>query len=240
MLEARTSEEPPAGYLENLRSTVHRHGALLVLDEMINGFRLSESGAQGIYGVVPDLSTFGKAMGNGFAVSALAGRRDVMERGGIQHSAERVFLLSSTHGAESHGLAAAMAVMDVFVREGVADRLVEIGTQLARTVARILQAHDLAEHIVLRGHPSNLVFATLDADHRPSQEFRTLFMRQLLENGVLAPSFVVSASLQQADLERTFEAVDAAAAVYRKALEHGDPSPWMGGRSVKPVFRPFA
>ena len=61
----------------------------------------------------PDLSTFGKAMGNGFAISALAGRRDVMERGRARHPDERVFLLSTTHGAETHALAAAMAVIDV-------------------------------------------------------------------------------------------------------------------------------
>lgn len=105
VLEPAAAEEPPPGYLEGLRALADRHGCVLVFDEMITGFRWSEAGAQGLYGVTPDLSTFGKALGNGFAVSALAGRRELMERGGLRHSGDRVFLLSTTHGAETHSLA---------------------------------------------------------------------------------------------------------------------------------------
>ncbi len=82
VLEPATQTEPPPGYLAGLRDLAHRHGSVLVFDEMITGFRWSEAGAQGLYGVAPDLSTFGKALGNGFAVSALAGRRELMERAG--------------------------------------------------------------------------------------------------------------------------------------------------------------
>ena len=81
---------------------------------MITGFRWHLAGAQAVYGVTPDLSTFGKALANGFSVSALAGRRDIMELGGSRHKRERVFLLSTTHGAESHELAAAIATMDFY------------------------------------------------------------------------------------------------------------------------------
>src|SRR5690242_8102833 len=127
ILEAATAEEPPPGYLEGLRDLVHSYGALLVFDEMITGFRFSAAGAQGVYGVTPDLSTFGKALGNGFAVSALAGKREFMERGGLRDAGERVFLLSTTHGAETHALAAALAVMDVYAEEGIPARLHERG-----------------------------------------------------------------------------------------------------------------
>ncbi|BFO16099.1 hypothetical protein SHKM778_24870 [Streptomyces sp. KM77-8] len=117
VLEPATHTEPPPGYLAGLRALADRHGCVLVFDEMITGFRWSEAGAQSLYGVVPDLSTFGKALGNGFAVSALAGRRDLMERGGLRHPGDRVFLLSTTHGAETHALAAAMAVQTTYARE---------------------------------------------------------------------------------------------------------------------------
>jgi glutamate-1-semialdehyde 2,1-aminomutase len=239
ILEPRTLAEPPPGYLEAVRDLVHSRGALLIFDEMITGFRLSESGAQGVYGVTPDLSTFGKALGNGFAVSALCGRQDYMQRGGLTGDENRVFLLSTTHGAETHALAAAIAVMDVFAREGVAATLREQGERLLDEVGKALASHGVADHIVLRGHPSNLVFATLDDSGQPSQAFRTLFLRQLLLGGVLAPSFVVSAALRRQDLDITVEAVDRAAAVYSKALDNADPGPWMGGRSVKPVFRRY-
>ncbi len=229
--------EPAPGYLEGLRALADRHGCVLVFDEMITGLRWSEAGAQGLYGVVPDLSTFGKALGNGFAVSALAGRRELMERGGLRHAGERVFLLSTTHGAETHALAAAMAVQSTYTEEGVTARLHAIGDRLAAGVRAAAAGAGVGDHVVVRGRASNLVFATLDERGRPSQEYRTLFLRHLLAGGVLAPSFVVSSALTDADVDRTVEAVARACTVYRKALDAGDPTPWTGGRPVRPVFR---
>ncbi|MGE7388452.1 glutamate-1-semialdehyde 2,1-aminomutase [Streptomyces sp. NPDC004126] len=237
ILEPATHSEPPPGYLAGLRELADRHGCVLVFDEMITGFRWSEAGAQGLYGVVPDLSTFGKALGNGFAVSALAGRRELMERGGLRHSGDRVFLLSTTHGAETHSLAAAMAVQATYAEEGVTARLHALGERLAAGVREAAAGMGVGDHVVVRGRASNLVFATLDENGQPSQEYRTLFLRRLLAGGVLAPSFVVSGALSDADIDHTVDAVAQACAVYRKALDAGDPGPWLGGRPVKPVFR---
>jgi glutamate-1-semialdehyde 2,1-aminomutase len=239
ILEAATQHEPPAGYLEGLRDLAHRHGALLIFDEMITGFRFSEAGAQGLYGVAPDLSTFGKALGNGFAVSALAGKREFMERGGLRDSHERVFLLSTTHGAETHALAAAVAVMDVYAEEGIAARLHERGERLAQGVREVAAAARVQDHVLVRGRASNLVFATLDENLEPSQLYRTLFLRELLLGGVIGPSFVVSAALTDEDIDRTVQVVARACEVYRAALEAGDPRGWTGGRPVKPVFRRY-
>jgi glutamate-1-semialdehyde 2,1-aminomutase len=239
ILEPATQTEPPAGYLVGVRDLATRHGSVLVFDEMITGFRWSEHGAQHVYGVTPDLSTFGKALGNGFAVSALAGKRELMERGGLRTDEERVFLLSTTHGAETHSLAAAIAVMDAYAEEGVIDRLHALGERLAAGVREVTADRGVDEHVLVRGRASNLVFATLDADGKPSQPHRTLFLRQLITGGVIGPSFVVSAALTEDDIDRTIEAVAEACVVYRKALDNGDPSPWLGGRPVKPVFRRY-
>nr|WP_202121687.1 glutamate-1-semialdehyde 2,1-aminomutase [Streptomyces sp. BA2] len=232
--------DPTPGYLQGLRELADRHGCVLVFDEMITGFRWSEAGAQGLYGVTPDLSTFGKALGNGFAVSALAGRRALMERGGLRHSGDRVFLLSTTHGAETHSLAAAMAVQATYAEEGVTAQLHALGERLASGVREAAAGMGVGEHVVVRGRASNLVYATLDENRQPSQEYRTLFLRRLLAGGVLAPSFVVSSALDAADIDRTVDVVAEACAVYRKALDAADPTPWMAGRPVKPVFRPLA
>ncbi|CAL9671377.1 glutamate-1-semialdehyde 2,1-aminomutase [Streptomyces sp. enrichment culture] len=237
ILEPATHAEPPPGYLAGLRELADRHGCVLVFDEMITGFRWSEAGAQGLYGVVPDLSTFGKALGNGFAVSALAGRRELMERGGLRHSGDRVFLLSTTHGAETHALAAAMAVQSTYTEEGVTARLHALGERLAAGVREAAASMGVGDHVVVRGRASNLVFATLDENGQPSQPYRTLFLRRLLAGGVLAPSFVVSSALGDDDIDRTVDVVAQACAVYRKALDAADPTPWMAGRAVKPVFR---
>jgi glutamate-1-semialdehyde 2,1-aminomutase len=78
ILEAARDRDPPPGYLTALRALCHKHGALFILDEMITGFRWHNGGAQEYYGVDADLSAFGKALGNGFAISALAGKREYM------------------------------------------------------------------------------------------------------------------------------------------------------------------
>jgi glutamate-1-semialdehyde 2,1-aminomutase len=240
ILEAATQHDPPAGYLEGLRDLAHRHGALLIFDEMITGFRFSAAGAQGLYGVTPDLSTFGKALGNGFAVSALAGRREFMERGGLRDNRERVFLLSTTHGAETHALAAAIATMNVYESEGISARLHELGDKLAAGVREVAAAAGVQDHVVVRGRASNLVFGTLDENLVPSQPYRTLFLRELILGGVIGPSFVVSSALTDTDIDRTVDVVAQACRVYRRALDAQDVTAFLPGRPVQPVFRRFA
>lgn len=114
--------QPSPGYLQALLDLVHARGALLIADEMISGFRYTLAGTHSIHGIVPDLTAGGKAIGNGFAISALAGCRDVMEPGGLRTDADRVFPLATTHGAEGTGLAALRATIAVHRREATAAR----------------------------------------------------------------------------------------------------------------------
>src|SRR5512135_2401373 len=123
ILEAEKTEPPKDGFLRDLLRISHGNGALFILDEMITGFRWHLGGAQKKYGVEPDLSAFGKALANGFALSALAGKREIMERGGLDHDKERVFLMSTTHGAENHALAAALATMRFYQSHPVVETL---------------------------------------------------------------------------------------------------------------------
>ena len=117
VLEAETVEPPAPGFFDGLRQLCDRHGALLILDEIITGFRWHERGAQFVYGIEPDLCAFGKGMANGFPLSALAGRREVMRLGGYVDDADRVFLLSQTAGAQPWALAAMLAVIDTYQRD---------------------------------------------------------------------------------------------------------------------------
>ena len=147
VLEAATATEPPPGYFQGLRRLCDEHGVLLILDEMITGFRWALGGAQELYAIDPDLSTFGKALGNGHAVSALVGRREHMRLGGMDHADERVFLLSTTHGAETHALAAAMAVIDTYREDDVIDTLAQRGTLLSERIRAAAAAAGVSEHV---------------------------------------------------------------------------------------------
>lgn len=239
VMEAARTEEPLPGYLEAVKRISHAHGALLVFDEMITGFRWHLKGAQHEYGVTPDLSTFGKALANGFSVSALAGRREIMKLGGADHDQERVFLLSTTHGAETHQLAAALATMRFYRDHPVVETLHARGKRIRQGFERAIEDNGLVGYVDIVGRDCNLLFGTRDVDKRPSQAFRTLFMQEMIKYGVIAPSFVVSYSHSEADIDRTLEAVGEALKVYRKALD-GGVDKYLAGQSVKPVFRRYA
>jgi glutamate-1-semialdehyde 2,1-aminomutase len=236
VLEPATSIEPEAGFLQGVRDLCSTHGALLVFDEMITGFRWGLHGAQGTYGVTPDLSAFGKGMANGFAASALTGRRDLMEHGGLRAPGDRVFLLSTTHGAESVGLAAALETMRLYRREPVIETLYRQGERLRAGVLDAARSLDLGRHFTVEGRACNLIFVTRDAAGERSQIFRTLFMQEIIKRGVVGPSFVVSYSHTDDDVDRTIAAVEAALRVYRRALDDGVDH-YLEGRPVKPVFR---
>jgi glutamate-1-semialdehyde 2,1-aminomutase len=236
VLEAETIEPPRDRFLHRLRDLCHAQGAVFVLDEMITGFRWSLPGAQTLYDVAPDLSTFGKGIANGFSVSALAGRRELMERGGLRTEEERVFLLSTTHGAETHGLAAALETMRTYQTEHVVEILWRRGERLRQGIEDAVAGLGLDGYFALLGKPCNLVFSVRDRDKRPSQPFRTLFMQELVRRGILAPSFVVSFAHTEADIDRTVDAVQGALGVHRKALDEGVEK-YLVGPSVQPVFR---
>lgn len=238
ILEPVKGEDPKDNFLHKAMEICHRNGALFILDETITGFRLHNGGGQGYYNIDADMSTWGKAIANGFALSALVGKREVLELGGIRHDKERVFLLSTTHGAETHALAAAMATMQVYKDEPVVEHLAKQGERLAHGVNQVIEEYGMQGYFYVAGKPCMLVFGTRDANKKDSQYFRALFMQEMIKRGVLGPSFIVSYSHSDDDIDKTIEAVAGSLAVYRKALEDGVDKYLVGG-PTKPVYRKF-
>jgi glutamate-1-semialdehyde 2,1-aminomutase len=238
VMEAETAEAPTNNFLHEVKRLCHENGALFVIDEIITGFRWHLNGAQKVHNIVPDLSTFGKAMGNGFSIAALAGKREIMELGGLNSEKERVFLLSTTFGAESHSLAAAIATMQIYERENVIEHLYRQGERLIRGIGQAIAENQLEGYFGLAGKPCNLIYTTCDANGERSQAFRTLFLQETIARGLIMPSLVVSYSHSDEDIDKTIDAIADALKVYRMALENGVEK-YLVGRSVKPVFRKF-
>ncbi len=235
-LEAEKQEPPKEGFFDGLQSICKKYGALLILDEIITGFRWHLNGAQKMYNINPDLSTFGKALANGYSLAALAGKKEIMQLGGLNHDVERVFLLSTTNGAEYHSLAAAIATMKIYKQEQVIEFLDAQGKKLKDGITRSISELNLTEYFEVLGKPCALVFATKDQNKHHSQAFRTLFLQETINRGLIMPSLVVSYSHSDQFIYHTIEKIHEALIVYKKALNEGIEK-YLIGKPVKPVYR---
>ncbi len=229
----------PANYLQEVEALCRRHGIVFILDEMITGFRWDLKGAQHTYGVTPDLCTFGKSMANGFSVAAVAGSRELMGQGSIDTpGAERLFLLSTTHGAEMCGLSAFLAATSFLERHNVIDHLWNYGAELIAMFNRVAAEHGIEKHLKAAGPAPNPYYLTLDHAGKPWFELRTLFAQEMIRHGVLMPWMAFSYRHGESELRQTHDALQRAAATCAKAIAQGVDK-YLEGPAIKPVFRRF-
>jgi glutamate-1-semialdehyde 2,1-aminomutase len=239
VLEAETTEPPLGNFLLELQSLCTKHGIVFILDEMITGFRWHIKGAQHVYGLRPDLSTFGKAMANGFSVSCIAGRREIMELGSIEFEGrERLFLLSTTHGAEMSGLGAFIATIQMMQRENVVEHLSAYGNSLQALINRKAEEHGVGDSLKAGGPACSPWYVTLDVQGKVSLPLRTLFIQEMIRNKVLMPWIALSWRHGAQELKITSEALDQSLLVYRRALDEGFER-YLEGPVIKPVFRRY-
>ena len=206
---------------------------------MITGFRWHLKGGAYYFGVEPDLITFGKAMANGFSISALGGKKEIMELGSINiPNLERTFLLSSTHGAEMCSLGAFVKTVEFYKRKNVCSHLWKYGIELKNSFNKLSQNHNLREHIYMTGPGICLNYICKDNDLSISTEFRTLFAQEMIKRKILMPWISISYSHGNRELNKTLNALDDVMKIYKKALSEGVHK-YLEGPSIKPVFRKF-
>jgi glutamate-1-semialdehyde aminotransferase/spore coat polysaccharide biosynthesis protein SpsF (cytidylyltransferase family) len=225
-------EAPRPGFLERVVELAHRHGAVVVWDEIVTGLRWAPGGAEERHGVTPDLACFGKALGNGLPIAALVGARPLMME------LERVFV-SMTFGGDALALAAARAVLDEVRTRPVVEHLWALGGRwLAGARALVATAE---AGIGVGGAAPRSHFTFTDRDGFEAYQIRSLFLQECLKGGVLfgVPIFM-SYSHREDDVAETLAVVEAALAVVVDALRRGDLTARLEGPPVEPVFRPAA
>lgn len=226
-------------FLHQVQNLCRNEGALFILDEMITGFRWSLQGAGYYFNVTPDLMTFGKAMANGFSVSALAGRRDIMEVGAIdKQDAERTFLLSTTHGGEMCGLGAFIETMSIYEETDVCRHLWDYGAKLKAGMNNIASDLGIDNFFEVIGPSISLHYVTRDTQGLVSAPFRTLFAQEMIKSNVLMPWIAISLSHTDKELMLTLDACYSALQIYKEALIEGVDK-YLVGSEIKPVFRKF-
>ena len=226
-------------YLQQVQKLCKKHGVIFILDEMITGFRWHIKGAQYSYGVSPDLCTFGKAMANGFSVACVAGKREIMELGAIEAEGnERVFLLSTTHGAEMSGLGAFVATIKFMREHNVVNHLWDYGSKLVSMIKDQAELYGLEQSFKIGGIACSPNYLTLDLDGKNSLGLRTLFSQEMIKNGVLMPWIALSYRHGDKELAITKSAIEKTFEVYRMALKEGYEK-YLIGPPIKPVFRKY-
>ena len=206
---------PPApGYLEGVRRLAHAHGALLIFDEVITGFRYARGGAQEHFGVTPDLCAMGKGVANGMPLAVVAGTAAAMR------PFDEIFF-SFTFGGETTALAAAMATLDVMEREDYWGHVWRRGAQLQdgfRAIAR--EAGLLGSHADCHGLPPWTCVVFKDAAPWTALQLKTLFQQEMLRCGVLfSGSQFVSLAHGEAEIDQTLEAYRHAMRVLRTGID---------------------
>lgn len=226
-------------FLHAVKDLCAKNGTVFILDEMITGFRWTINGAQSYYDVEPDLSTFGKAMANGFAVAALTGKKEVMGIGGILNEGEeRVFLASTTHGAEMSALGAFLKTTEILKRENVIDHVWQYGRALIDGMNSIAKENGIEKYFNVEGYGCSPNYVTRDKEGNSSFPFRTLYSQEMVKQKVLMPYVALCYSHGDTELNVTLEAVRVALGTYKKALEDGVEK-YLHSRIIKPVFRKF-
>lgn len=223
---------PPApGFLRQVKALARKEGAILIFDEIVTGFRFSLGGAQEYFKVTPDLACFGKALGNGFPISAVVGRREIMK------VFDKVFF-SFTFGGETIALAAALATLAELKRGKVVPHLWSMGRNLQRGYNDLAKEFGLSNETQCVGFSPRTMLTFSDLGKVGDLTLRSLFIQETAKRGVL------SLGLHNVSLGHAFKDVQKTLGVYRQvfqrmktALESGRPASFLEGPPVQPVFR---
>ena len=225
-------------FLRQAIELTHEHGALFVFDEMVTGFKTAWPGSITKYGLRPDMATWGKGIANGFSFCALTGIKDVMELGGIRaEGQEKVFLISTTHGAETHAMAAALATMEEFQQKDVVAHNHTIGRLVADECNRAVVARGLEGSVQVIRCDWLVAFGFQNAAGESCSGLRTLFMQEMIKRGVLFQGlFSPCLAHTPSDVATFVEAFSSSLGVHARAVDEGYEK-YLVGEPAKPVFR---
>jgi glutamate-1-semialdehyde 2,1-aminomutase len=231
ILEPQNVVDPQPGFLEGVRELAHHHGALLVFDETITGFRYAKGGAQELYGVEPDLATFGKGLANGYPISAVAGKAKYMRL------MEEIFF-SFTFGGETLSLAASLATMTKVQREPVVERMREQGTKIRDGVSALIAKHRIGHFLKVSGHPSWTFLVFADAPRQGQWALKTLFLQEIYARGVLfIGSHNMSYAHSDADIAHLLKTYDQAFGVLAEAATAASLEGLLRCKPLEPLFK---
>jgi len=230
-MEPMNLVEPENGFLENLKELIHAHGALLIFDETITGFRFAKGGAQEYFGVTPDLATFGKGMANGYPLAAVAGRAEFMRL------MEEIFF-SFTFGGEALSLAAALSTMTKLQQQPVIETMRKQGQKIMVGVQRLIDHYGIGHILFLSGNPTWSFLQCKDCHPYNQWEVKTLFLQEMFARGILTlGTHTMSYAHSDSDIERLLTVYDEVFPILKDAVNHTTLHSHLRCEPLEPLFK---
>jgi glutamate-1-semialdehyde aminotransferase len=228
-MEPIFSEYPKNNFLQNVKHLAHKHGAVLIFDEVITGFRFSLGGAQELLKTKADLAVFGKGIGNGMPLGAITGKYDVMEQ------FNDVFY-STTYGGEALSLAAGCAVIDELKEKPVIPHCWKLGKFFINEFNKM--ADEIDVKIKMEGFPVRSSIICRDENGEPSLLIKSLFFQETIKRGVLfGPGAVfLSYSHTKKDIQKTLQVCSASMKIAANAVKNKNVKKLLKGKVMKHVM----
>tara|TARA_R110002072_G_scaffold1989_3_gene16460 strand:+ start:23380 stop:24678 length:1299 start_codon:yes stop_codon:yes gene_type:complete len=177
IMEPMNTDYPKEGFLEKVREICTQNKIVLIFDEMITGFRFSNGGAQELFNVTPDLSCFGKGIANGYPLSAIVGKKEIMKK------MEDVFF-SGTFGGELLSLAAAKATINEITSQNVVSKIKDKGQYLIDSLKKLINEEELTDYFEVKGHPSWSFFVIKESSSYDVWTLKTLYIQEMIQSGI--------------------------------------------------------
>jgi glutamate-1-semialdehyde aminotransferase len=223
---------PQDNFLTEVAKLTRKNGALLIFDEIITGFRLSLGGAQSYFSVTPDLSAFGKAMANGYPISVLVGKKEIMD------SVENKVFISSTYGGDLLSITAAIKTIKILQEKKVNDYILALGQRLKDGLNAVIQEHKINAQCEGMPHKTFLIFG--DTGGVSGNMVETLFRQECLARGVfLGYGHFICFAHKPKDIKYTLDTAVCVFGIVRRALNRGNLPVLLKGKLASDVFKRY-
>ena len=231
ILEPMNVAFPEDEFLQKVRALTQKHGSLLIFDETITGFRMSEGGAQEYFGVTPDLTTLGKGIANGYPLSAVVGKKEFM-------CEMKEIFFSGTFGGELLSLAAANKVLEMHIQKEIVPDLVRIGNKIATQTQSLIERNGLTEVLSLGGHDSWKILVWKSVSNYDTNVLRTLFLQEMIAQGVLIiGSHNVSTSISDRDISRILASYEVVLSMISESIKNNSVLQKLKTEPLKQLFK---
>ena len=230
-MEPVSITEPNDNFLKKVKDLTHKNGSIFIFDEIVTGFRFAIGGAQEYFKVTADLVCFGKAMANGFPISAIAGKKEIMKM------FEDVFY-SFTSGGEIVSIAAALATIKELKDKDVIPYIWKQGERIKQTYNNFAGEYGLDQYTQCIGFPPRLSIFFKDREGKEGLMLKSLFQQECIKRGILfAGGHVVCFKHSNSDINYTLKVYRTALGILKEAIARNRVKDYLEGKPLTPVFR---